>query len=140
MRKAWKTGSYWTPFIKHNMEIRVLAVFNDEWETEMRIYKKVPRESDESSSEEFVVGLNGEDNTKWLLKDNSSYPKVTRIIEAIEDRIISLDGTFVALDMIYSDVEKDWVVLEMNSGPWLSLPAAEWLARLFIRDNGNLFK
>ena len=140
MRKAWKTGSYWTPFIQHSMEIRVLAVFNEDKETAKRIYKKVPRDSDESSSEEFVAGLGGEDNTKWLLKEIAAYPKVVRIIENIEDTIIGLDGTFVAFDMIYSDVEKDWVVLEMNSGPWLSLPAAEWLARLFIRDNGSIFK
>jgi hypothetical protein len=137
MQDAWKAGSWWTPYIPHSMEIRVIWVTNMDYQT-VRIYKKVPRESDEITDEEFICGLNGADNTKWILKDLSSYPKVAHILATIEDTLIDLGGKFVGLDMIYSDNSRDWVILEGNSGPWLSDKAAEWLAGVFIEDQDML--
>ena len=137
MVKVWKRGSYWTYFIQHSSEIRVLAVFTEDAVPAFRIYKKVPRDSTESTNE-FINGLNGEDNTKWILKDIVYYPKVRQILEDINERVLALGGRFVAFDMIYSPDDGDWYVLEGNSGPWLSIPSAKWLAELFIADYGSL--
>ena len=130
-RSAWRDGYYWTPFIEHNAEIRVNVAFLKEG-AKVRIYKKVPRT--ENGEDVFIAGRNGEDNTHWVLKDAEDYPKVFVILNKIAPAIMKAGGVFVGIDMIYSPKQKNYVVLEMNSGPWLTQSTAKWLAEIFIQD------
>ena len=133
MRAVWRRGSYWTKYFTHTIELRVNVVF-DESGDNIRIYKKVPR-SDVASTDEFIAGDGGRDNVKWVLKDTSLYPKVERIVSRIHNQILSLGGKFVGIDMIYVPELNDYVVLEMNSGPWLTQSTAEWLAEIFVEQS-----
>ena len=129
----WKTGFVWTKYFKHTFEIRVNAVFQKEG-VSMIIYKKVPNgAATEASLEEFIPGDGGADNCKWLRKDNNYYKKVYDQLLKIKDRIMENGGTFVGIDMIYVPELEDYVILELNSGPWLTKYSAEWLANIFVK-------
>jgi len=55
-------------------------------------------------------------------------------LERISHRFAELGGKFAALDFIYHDKSKTYVLLEINSGPWLSKTTAQWFAKLFLAD------
>lgn len=136
--KIWQPGYYWTEFFKAEFEMRVQLVLTEN-RYETRLYKKVPRESHNSGTEssDFVVA--GE-NTIWKLKDESYYPKITEIIQKMSKTIYTMGGRFIGIDMIYVPDIKEYVVLEFNSGPWLTRPSAEWLANIFVESQWNKFK
>lgn len=131
----WSPNKYWTPFFDVDFELRVLLVLEKD-KYHCRIYKKEPVDVIDHDRD-FIVR---EDNTSWKLKDPSYYPKVTKILEKMAPTIYQRGGRFAGLDMIYVPARKDYVVLEANSGPWLSLKAAEWLAGIFVKTQWNKFK
>lgn len=135
--KHWTPGFYWTEFFKAQFELRVyVAVSNEDYS--VRIYKKVPRDQGDSD-DEFIAGENGEDNTSWSLRNPADYPKVTNIVRGMLPKLYEMGGRFVGLDMIYVPEKKNYVTLEMNSGPWLSPKTANWLADFFLRTQGRKF-
>ena len=134
--KIIKPGFYWTHYFKHDIEVRVNAVFlKDRIET--RIYKKVPTDPNKTTTD-FIPGLVGVEDSEWLLKDKKYYPKVLKVLDRIYDPIVKAGGIFVGVDMIYAPEIQDYVVLELNSGPVLTPPAADWLAGIFIADNKEI--
>lgn len=135
---SWTEGSVWTKYYHFDFEVRVYAVFLED-NIAFRIYKKVPRD-DVELSDEFITGLDGEDNAAWLLKDAGAYPKVRSILERMRTKVLEMGGRFVGIDMIYSRELRDYVTLELNSGPWLTLSTASWLANIFIRDQWSKFQ
>lgn len=130
--KVWKPGFFWTKYYDHEFELRVNVVFTSDG-NHTRIYKKVPRT--ETGEDVFICGNAGEDNTHWVLRDLSAYPKVGVIINAMRPKILELGGKFVGIDMIYVPSLRDYVVLELNSGPWLTQTTSDWLAGIFIKDS-----
>ena len=136
--QLWQPGFFWTKFFKAEFELRVqLVLLENGYAT--RIYKKVPRESSDSGTElsDFIVSG---DNTAWKLKDESHYPKVVQIVEKMGKTIYQLGGRFIGIDMIWVPDIKEYVVLEFNSGPWLTKPSAEWLANIFVESQWSKFK
>lgn len=135
---AWRNDYFWTKYFSFDSELRVYAVFLDS-QIHWRVYKKVPRDS-VKTGDEFICGRNGEDNTKWILKDTSFYPKVKAILEKMRPKVLSMGGRFVGIDMIYVPTMSNYVTLELNSGPWLTLTTADWLAKIFVDDQKSLFR
>ncbi len=135
--KHWTPGFFWTEFFKAQFELRVYLALSDKDYT-MRIYKKVPREQGDSD-DEFIAGENGEDNTSWSLRNPADYPKVTAIVEKMLPKLYKMGGRFTGLDMIYVPEKKNYVTLEMNSGPWLTKKTSVWLADFFLRTQGAKF-
>lgn len=129
----WQPGFFWTKFFKAEFEMRVqVALMEGGFHT--RLYKKVPREQAE---EDFVVSG---DNTAWMLKNIEYYPKIDQIVGKMAETIYIMGGRFIGIDMIYVPDIKDYVVLEFNSGPWLTKPSAEWLANIFVENQWSKFK
>ena len=130
-QRIWEPTFYWTKFFSDKeFEIRVLMVLHDKG-FELRIYKKVPVDGKENSEDFIVEG----DNTMWKLRKPSHYPKVIEIAKKMAKTIWTSGGRFVGIDMIYVPSLKDYVVLEFNSGPWLTKGAAEWLASIFVNTD-----
>lgn len=136
--ELWQPGYYWTKFFKAEFELRVQLVLTER-EYYVRIYKKVPRESNNISegNDDFIVSG---DNTVWKLRDESKYPKVTTIVQKMCKTIYQMGGRFLGIDMIYVPEIKDYVVLEFNSGPWLTKTSAEWLANIFVENQWSKFQ
>lgn len=133
----WSPDYYWTQYFKYDIEIRVYVVLSETGYS-LRIYRKVPR-GNVPENTEFICGLNGDDNTAWILKDPSSYPKAVKVIDNLFPKLWDLGGRFTAFDMIYSTERSEYITLEMNSGPWMTKPCAEWLAQNFIESQGHKF-
>lgn len=133
----WNPGYYWTEYFQHEIEIRVYVVLSEKG-YDLRIYRKVPRE-DVPEHTEFICGLNGDDNTAWILKDTKYYEKAVKVIEKLFPKLWNLGGRFAAFDMIYSTERSEYITLEMNSGPWMTKPCADWLAQKFIETQGKKF-
>jgi len=131
---VWQPGFYWTKFYKAEFELRVQVVLSEE-EFALRIYKKVPRE--EVTEEDFVVAG---DNCAWKLRNTENYPKVEAIVKKMAQTIWQMGGRFMGMDMIYVPEIKDYVVLEINSGPWLTKTSAAWLAELFVKHQWRKFQ
>lgn len=130
---TWQRGFYWTKFFKAEFELRVqLVLLEDRFEA--KVYKKEPREA---AAGDFIVAG---DNTVWKLKDISHYPKVTEIIQKMGKTIYQMGGRFIGIDMLWVPDIKEYVVLEFNSGPWLTKPSAEWLAGIFVETQWSKFK
>jgi hypothetical protein len=136
-RDLWQDHFYWTKYFEHDSEIRVNAVFLED-SMHCRIYKKIPKDNIVIEGE-FVPGEGGNDNSNWVLKYNTDYPKVIRILKTMKERVLDLKGKFVGIDMIYCPEFKDYVVLELNSGPWLTKLTCDWLARIFLEDTKKEF-
>jgi len=130
----WQPGFYWTKFFKAEFELRVMLVLMEN-EFSMRIYKKVPRE--EVIGDDFIVAG---DNCAWKLKNVTDFPKVFKIQHKMSKTLWEIGGRFMGIDMIYVPEINDYVVLEINSGPWLTKPSAEWLARLFVENQWSKFQ
>jgi hypothetical protein len=135
--QIWRPGYYWTKFYDDKeFELRVLVVLHEKG-YELRIYKKVPVGQEMTHPEDFVVEG---DNTEWKLKNPRDYPKVIKIVEKMAKTIWLSGGRFAGVDMIYVPSLKDYVILELNSGPWLTIPAAEWLATVFVDTQWKIVK
>ena len=129
-RRIWIPNFYWTKFYADKeFELRILLVVVM-GQYHLRIYKKVPVDGTETDTDFLVQG----ENTVWKLRNPESYPKVIKIVEKMIPTIIKSGGRFTGIDMIYVPSLKDYVVLEMNSGPWLTDSSAEWLANLFVEN------
>jgi len=130
--KFWKEGFVWTYYFEHDIEVRANVVFLED-RIETRIYRKVPM-GEYTGAAEFVPGIGGADNANWLLKSPTDYPKVLATLEKMKPAMLKAGARFVGIDMIYATDLKEYVVLEMNSGPWLTLKSADWLAAIFLKE------
>ncbi len=133
--ETWQNGFYWTEFFHADFELRVLLALSKN-SYDLRIYKKEPVDG-KSHHDEFIVEG---DNTNWRLKDAAYYPKAVSTVEKMIPKIYELGGRFCGIDVLYVPSRKEYVVLELNSGPWLTLPAAKWLAGLFVKFQWEHFK
>lgn len=130
----WQAGFWWTKFYKSDFELRVLVALSEK-EYAVRIYKKEPANGVEKADDFIVEG----ENTVWRLKNPQYYPKVIKAVEKMLPTVWKNGGRFFAADMLYVPSEKDYVVLELNSGPWLTKGAAEWLAHRFAEYQWHKF-
>lgn len=135
--RNWSPDYFWTQYFKYDIEIRVYVVLSEKGYS-LRIYRKVPT-TEIPPNTEFVCGLNGDDNTAWILKDPAYYEKAVKVIDKLFPKLWDLGGRFAAFDMIFSTERSEYITLEMNSGPWMTKPCAEWLAQKFIETQGHKF-
>jgi glutathione synthase/RimK-type ligase-like ATP-grasp enzyme len=120
--KLYDPSYYWTPYIKSNFELRVGV-----WDTKILfIYKKV----DPDGVNEENLPIRGMNDFK--LKDINLYPKVEKLIDGLAPMLKSIGGMFYGLDIAWDRVRQQYVIFEVNSGPWLGSKTSLMVANKLV--------
>ena len=121
-KNVYDSSFYWTPYIKSDFELRVGV-----WDTEILfIYKKV----DPDGVNEENLPIRGMNDFK--LKDINIYPKVITLIKKLSLDLKIIGGMFYGLDIAWDRVKQQYVIFEVNSGPWLGSKTSKMVSNKLI--------
>jgi len=120
--KNWQEGSYWTPFVKTNFELRVHVLGGKV----RKIYKKVREEAED----EFPI-RNLRLGYRYSIRDVEAYPKIKTLVKKLQPLV---NGSFYTLDVGWDAKTKQYFVFEANSGSGLSERTAEMYADYLVNE------
>jgi glutathione synthase/RimK-type ligase-like ATP-grasp enzyme len=102
----WNDAYWWTKFVFTSIELRV-HVFDGEV---LKIFKKIKQEGLEE--DDYAI-RNLDNGYHFSVRETKVYPKVIELVKKLHP--LFKGATFYGIDLAYDDVNKEYVIWEINT-------------------------